>query len=122
MSASLDPSRTAIAVPASALPLAPTRPALPFGREFRSLLDLKRRTIGPMLGVTLAAFVVVLVLAGYARPLMTAKVAGSLPLGYALIAGIYGLCWGVAVLYAYLADARYDPQAERAVAEQGARP
>lgn len=72
------------------------------GSEFRSLLSLKRRTIGPMLAGGMTFFLAVLALAGFARPLMSEKVVGPLNLGYALILATYAMCWGLAILYTFV--------------------
>ena len=66
-------------------------------------------------------FLAVLIMAGFARPLMGAKITGSLNVGYALVLATYAMCWGLASLYAVIADTRLDPQAARAVAEREAR-
>jgi uncharacterized membrane protein (DUF485 family) len=84
---------------------------------FRNLLASKRRFIAPLLAFYLTYFLGVMLLAGFARPLMSSKVFGPLSLGYVLIIGIYLMCWGLAVLYAYFAERIFDPQAARAVAE-----
>ncbi|MCJ2035332.1 DUF485 domain-containing protein [Methylobacterium sp. J-068] len=91
------------------------------GVEFQRLLRLKRRVVGPMLAGGLGFFLVTLALAGFARPLMAEKIAGPLNLGYGLVLGVYAMCWGLAILYAFLAETCFDPQAARAIAEREAR-
>ena len=128
MSAPLDASQAPGAPPRATESPGSARPSRPAaggrtidGPEFQGLLRLKRRTVGPMLAGGLGVFIVVLALAGTARPLMVEKVVGPLNLGYVLVLALYVLCWMLAVLYAFLAGTRFDPQADRAVAEREAR-
>lgn len=99
----------------------PAGPRVIDGFEFQALLSLKRRTIWPMLGSGMTFFLAILMLAGFARPLMSEKLVGALNLGYALVLAVYVMCWGLAILYAFVADTRFDPQAARAVAEREVR-
>lgn len=119
------------AVPAHRPDVAPS-PAMPPSKwhravalpSFRELLALKRQIITPMLVIYLVYFLGVMLLAGYARPLMSIKVLGPLNLGYALIIGTYLMCWALAVLYALAAGRLFDRKAAQAVAEfeaQGSR-
>jgi uncharacterized membrane protein (DUF485 family) len=86
---------------------------------FRGLLALNRRVIAPMLIVSLTYFLGMMLLAGYARPLMSEKVAGSLNLGYVLIIATYVMCWVIAILYVTIADSRFEAKAAEALAELG---
>lgn len=84
---------------------------------FRRLIDAKRRVISLLLGGSLGFFFLVLLLAGYARPLMAAPFAGPLNVGYALLLAIYAVSWGAALLYTYAAHHSFDPLAREAVRE-----
>jgi len=84
---------------------------------FQRLLAFKRRVIGPFLTLSLAYFLGVMLLAGFSRPLMGVKVAGSLNLGYVLIILTYLICWGVAILYVAIAGSRFEAKAAEALAE-----
>lgn len=86
---------------------------------FRRLIDTKRRVISLLLGGSLGFFFLVLLLAGYARPLMAAKFAGPLNLGYVLVIGIYLVSWGAALLYTFAAHRRFDPLAREALRAAG---
>jgi uncharacterized membrane protein (DUF485 family) len=81
---------------------------------FRELLRLKWRVIGPMLALYGASFLGLMLLAGYARPLMAATF-DSLDLGYILIAAAYLMCWTLALLYVVAADRAFDPKSFEAV-------
>ena len=84
---------------------------------FMGLIAVKRRMIAPLLLLPLTYFLGTMLLAGYSRPLMGTKVVGSLNLGYVLIIITYLMCWVVALLYARIADSRFDPQAAQAISE-----
>lgn len=78
-----------------------------------------------MLVLSIAFFLLVTLLAGFARPLMTQKVFGPLGLGYVLIIVTYLVCWVSAIIYVNLADRFFDPQANAIAialrAKEGAR-
>lgn len=81
---------------------------------FQRLLEVKRRTIGWLLGGSLAFFFVMMFLAGYARPFMTTKVFHSLNVGYVLIFAMYLICWCAALIYTFVARTTFDPLAAQA--------
>ncbi|MFD2030092.1 DUF485 domain-containing protein [Ancylobacter dichloromethanicus] len=81
---------------------------------FRRLIEAKRRTIGWLLGLSLGFFFLTLLLAGYARPFMSAKAFGALNIGYVLIIGIYLVTWAAALLYMLAAHRSFDPLAAAA--------
>jgi uncharacterized membrane protein (DUF485 family) len=87
---------------------------------FRELLRLKWRVIAPMMTIYLLFFSGLMLLAGYARPLMAAAALGPLNVGYVLIIIAYPMCWAVAFIYVFAADAWFDPKA-RAAARNVAR-
>lgn len=78
-------------------------------------MQVKGWTIATLLGGSLGFFFVVMLMAGYARPLMSAKLTGALNLGYGLLIATYLICWGVALLYTLAARLSFDPLAAEAV-------
>lgn len=76
--------------------------------EFRDLMQAKKRIVGPLLVVSLGFFFCLTLLAGFARPLMSTKLMGSLNIGFSLILLAYLLCWVVAVLYVRAANGIFD--------------
>ncbi len=112
------PSRTA-------LRLAPGEPDVQFwdravaSAAFAELLRLKRRSVGPLLGLSFAFIIAMALLAGFAKPLMATKVAGAFNLGYLLILLSYVLCWGVSLLYVRVANRRFDAKAAEALRAVG---
>jgi uncharacterized membrane protein (DUF485 family) len=87
---------------------------------FRELLRFKWRVIAPMMTIYLLFFAGLMLLAGYARPVMAAPALGPLNVGYVLIIIAYPMCWAVALIYVFAADAWFDPKA-RAAARNLAR-
>ncbi len=85
--------------------------------SFKALIAAKTSIIVPLLGLSMAFFVGVTLLAGFAREFMTQKVFGPLNVGYVLILATYVMCWIVAIIYIYVADNVFDPKAERARTE-----
>lgn len=92
-------------------------------RAFRELIALKVRTVGPLLMASFVFILGVSLLAGYAKPLMAAKVFGAVNVGYLLVFLTYVLCWVVSVVYVRVANNRFDKQARAAcaVVSQGGR-
>ncbi len=82
--------------------------------SFKALIAAKASVIIPLLGLSMAFFLGVMLLAGFAREFMTQKVFGPLNVGYVLILATYVMCWVMAIIYAYVADNVFDPKAERA--------
>lgn len=80
---------------------------------FQRLMQAKRRAIGSMLAGSLGLFFVMMLLAGYARPFMAMKILGPLNVGYAMILLTYVMCWGLAILYAFIAHRVFDPLAAK---------
>ena len=78
---------------------------------FRRLLALKRRAVGPMIAFYVVAYFGVMLLMGFARPAMGAKLVGPLTVGYALVLGLYAMCWLIAGLYTFAATRWFDPAA-----------
>jgi uncharacterized membrane protein (DUF485 family) len=79
------------------------------GVEFKTLVDVKRRTIVPMLVVFIAGYMGLSVLAGFGRGILGVKVFGPINLGFVLIAGNYLMSWVLAVAYARISASSHDP-------------
>jgi uncharacterized membrane protein (DUF485 family) len=77
---------------------------------FRELLRLKWRVIALMLALYSVFFSGLMLLAGYARPLMAAAVLENLDVGYILIIATFLMCWALALLYVFAADSAFDPK------------
>jgi uncharacterized membrane protein (DUF485 family) len=92
--------------------------------EFKTLLDAKRRSIVPMIGVYVVGYIGLSMLAGFGREILGLKVLGSINLGFVLIAGNYVMSWMLAVVYAHISANTHDPLVKIVVdkAGQGSRP
>ncbi len=77
--------------------------------EFKKLIDAKRRSIVPMIGIYVVGYMGLSVLAGFGRGILGMKVLGSVNLGFMLIAGNYVMSRVLAVVYARVSANRYDP-------------
>lgn len=77
--------------------------------DFKALIDVKRRSILPMLVIFIIGFVGLSLLLSFARPLMGMKVFGALNLGFVLIAANYVMAWVIAIVYARISERDYDP-------------
>jgi uncharacterized membrane protein (DUF485 family) len=88
---------------------------------FKDLMRAKRRIVGPLLVATLGFFVSVTLLAGYAKEFMTARLAGSLNVGFGLILAVYLVCWAGALLYVHAADGEFDEMTRILVKEHHGR-
>lgn len=75
---------------------------------FRELMQAKKRVVGPLLLVSLGFFFCLTLLVGFARPLMSVKLAGPLNAGFLLILLAYLVCWVSAVLYVRAANGIFD--------------
>lgn len=76
----------------------------------RELVAAKARLLVPLTAIYLVAYLGLTTLAGYAKPLLAAKVAGPLNFGLLLIMLNYVLACGLAVLYVKVANAVFDPE------------
>jgi uncharacterized membrane protein (DUF485 family) len=83
----------------------------------RALIGEKLRYLVPMTVVFMTGYIGLTALAGFAKGLVGTKVAGSVNLGFVLIACNYLLSWLLAVLYGVIARSRFDPLAARAALE-----
>ncbi len=75
---------------------------------FLDLVQTKKRVIAPLLLVSLGFFFCLTLLAGFAKPLMSTKLAGSFNIGFFLILLGYLVCWVAAVLYVRAANGIFD--------------
>ncbi len=75
---------------------------------FRDLVQTKKRIVAPLLIVSLGFFFCITLLAGFAKPLMSIKLAGSFNIGFLLILVAYFVCWVTAVLYVRAANQIFD--------------
>jgi uncharacterized membrane protein (DUF485 family) len=85
--------------------------------SFRKLVDTKIRFIAPALGFSLVFIFGTALLFGFDRTLMAEKITGAFNLGYLLILSMYCLGWTIATCYVYVANRRFDSQAQRAIQE-----
>lgn len=83
--------------------------------EFRALIEKKRRDIPWILIPPLALFFATTLLAGFARPLLTEKFLGPLPLGYLLVIATYIACWISALRYVRVANTALDRLAQNVI-------
>jgi uncharacterized membrane protein (DUF485 family) len=77
--------------------------------EFKTLIDIKRRSIVPMTVIYVVGYMGLSVLAGFGRGILGVKVLGSVNLGFVLIAGNYVMSWVLAIVYARISANRHDP-------------
>ncbi|CAL60864.1 hypothetical protein; putative membrane protein [Herminiimonas arsenicoxydans] len=75
---------------------------------FHDLIQSKKRIVAPLLMVSLGFFFCLTLLVGFARPLMSTKLIGSLNIGFFLILVAYLVCWVAAVLYVWAANEIFD--------------
>jgi uncharacterized membrane protein (DUF485 family) len=80
-----------------------------------NLIAAKVRALTPMIVVYMICYIGVTVLGGFAKDFMALKVAGSLNVGFVLIAINYVISWVLALVYVRVANANFDPMVERAV-------
>jgi len=78
---------------------------------FRLLMSVKRRTVVPLLGASLAFTFGVALLSGFAPALLSTRISGSFTLGYLLVLAIYLTCWVVSVAYVSIANRAFDARA-----------
>ena len=79
-----------------------------------NLIAAKVRALAPMIVIYMVAYIGVTVLGGFAKDFMALKVAGSLNVGFVLIALNYVISWVLALVYVRVANANFDPMVERA--------
>jgi uncharacterized membrane protein (DUF485 family) len=82
----------------------------------RSLVAAKLRFLVPMTIIFMVGYIGLTMIAGFAKDVMAIKIAGSLNLGFALIALNYVLSWVLALTYERIANKVFDPLASKAAA------
>lgn len=85
--------------------------------SFGDLLAAKRRTVVPLLVVSLGYIFGVALLAGFSPALMSLRVVGSFNVGYLLVVMMYVLCWTVSVVYVSVANRCFERRAADVVRE-----
>ncbi len=84
--------------------------SLAVSERFRALLKAKRRFIVPAMIFFVAYYFALLVLVGYARPLMEKRVIGAVNVAYLFALSQFFMAWIIAALY-IRAAARFDKMA-----------
>jgi uncharacterized membrane protein (DUF485 family) len=85
--------------------------------SFRHLVNEKKSFIGKLLFFSLGFILLVMVMAGFAKPFMTTNLIGSFNIGYALIVAIYIVCWVAAVIYVNASNGKFDQLTDEVVRE-----
>ncbi len=81
-----------------------------------ALVAERRAFIVPMAITCFVAYIGTTVLAGFAKEFIAIKLVGAVNVGFTLIALNYVLAWALAIAYVRIANSRFDPLAELAVA------
>ena len=87
----------------------------------KELIAGKLKYLVPMTIIFIVSYIGLTVFAGFAKDLMGMKIAGSVNLGFALIALNYLLSWVLAIVYGRIAAGKFDPLAARAAMEISGR-
>ena len=87
----------------------------------KELIAEKLKYLVPMTIIFIVSYIGLTVFAGFAKDLMGMKIAGSVNLGFALIALNYLLSWALAIIYGRIAAGKFDPLAARAAMEISGR-
>lgn len=85
--------------------------------SFRHLVSEKKNYIGRLLFFSLGFILLVMVMAGFAKPIMTTNLIGSFNIGYALIVAIYIICWVAASIYVRASNGKFDQLTNEVVRE-----
>lgn len=85
-------------------------------QEFRALRRAKLTFIWPVTLLFIVFYLLLPLLAGYAKPLMSKYVVGFMTFGYAYGIVYYVIAWGLAFLYVIVAR-RFDRAAEKIARE-----
>jgi uncharacterized membrane protein (DUF485 family) len=83
----------------------------------RQLVAEKLKYLVPMTILFLVGYIGLTAAAGFAKDLIGIRVAGSVNLGFVLIALNYLLSWAIAVAYGRIAADKFDPLAAKAAME-----
>lgn len=92
------------------------------GTELAELEARHRRLVWPLSGLFLAWYLLLVVLAGFARPLMAARLAGAVTFGYLLALSQFPMTFLVAWWYSRAARRRLDPLARQLAGQLGDPP
>lgn len=85
--------------------------------SFQHLLKEKKSFIGKLLFFSLGFIFIIMLMAGYAKPLMTTNLVGSFNIGYALIVAIYVVCWVAATIYVNASNNKFDQLTDKVIQE-----
>jgi uncharacterized membrane protein (DUF485 family) len=83
----------------------------------RQLIAEKLKYLVPMTILFLVGYIGLTAMAGFAKDLIGIRVAGSVNLGFVLIALNYLLSWAIAIAYGRIAAEKFDPPAAKAAME-----
>jgi uncharacterized membrane protein (DUF485 family) len=83
----------------------------------RQLVAEKLKYLVPMTILFLVGYIGLTAAAGFAKDLIGIRVAGSVNLGFVLIALNYLLSWAIAIAYGRIAANKFDPLAAKAAME-----
>lgn len=78
--------------------------------EFQQLKRSKQKFIWPITLIFIIYYLILPLMAGYAKPLMTSFVFGNITFGYLYGISFYIVAWGLAFLYVYQAR-KFDKKA-----------
>ncbi|MEO5717171.1 MAG: DUF485 domain-containing protein [Chthoniobacterales bacterium] len=101
-------------------PKTPNWGAIATSSRFRALVRAKRRFIIPAMIFFIVYYFALLVLVGYAQPLMKTRVFGPVNLAYLFALSQFFMAWIIAALYVRAAN-RFDRQAREIIAEDAAK-
>jgi len=85
--------------------------------EYRRLRSMQRGFIVPATVGYLVVYFGFLLLAGLAPDLMGRRVFGGITLAFVLLIALFGVVWALVYVYVKVATERWDPQADRVIAE-----
>jgi uncharacterized membrane protein (DUF485 family) len=88
--------------------------ALASGKRFQELLRAKRRFVVPAMIFFIVYYFALLVLVGYARPVMEKRVWGAVNFAYLFALSQFVMAWTIAALYVR-ASARFDRMGREAI-------
>lgn len=83
--------------------------------EFKMLVDVKLRSIVPMIAIYVVSYMGLSVLAGFGHSILGFKVLGAVNLGFALVAFNYLTSWVLAIVYARISANTHDPMVQMVV-------
>ena len=83
--------------------------------EFKMLVDVKQRSIVPMIAIYVVGYMGLSVLAGFGHSILGIKVLGAVNLGFVLIAFNYLMSWVLAIVYARISASTHDPMVQMVI-------